>query len=262
MWDRFGAKWERLARSRPLTAILTRAGSAGNPGNYDEAWNLDEFLETGAADARRFVDELMRLAPSVPRRRVLDFGCGIGRVAHALAEYFDEVVGVDVSPTMIARARAMNRSARCVFVLNRRRDLRAFESDRFPVVYSRLVLQHVKPANIRRYIAEMVRVLAPDGMLMFQLPEHRGVDSCDAFVHAPVAGSAIKRRVPKPIVRFVRRMKFFVIARTARGRIRMFGMPRTEVEAIIRGAGGRIISVRSDRSHGTEGSGFEYWISK
>ena len=75
---------------------------------------------------------------------------------------------------MIAEARAMNRNSRCVFVLNRRRDLRAFESDRFPVIYSRLVLQHV-----RRYIAEMVRVLAPDGMLMFQLPEHRGVDSCD-----------------------------------------------------------------------------------
>jgi len=256
MWDRFGSKWERLARSRPLTAILTRADST------DGKWELNEFLETGAADARRFVEDLTRLAPSVPRTRLLDFGCGIGRVARPLAEYFDEVVGVDVSPTMIAEARAMNRNSRCVFVLNRRRDLRAFESDRFPVIYSRLVLQHVKPTNVRRYIAEMVRVLAPDGMLMFQLPEHRGVDSCDAFVHAAVAGGAIKRRVPKSIVQFVRRMKFFVISRTARGRMRMFGMPRAEVEAIIRAAGGRIISVQSDCSHGTEGAGFEYWISK
>jgi hypothetical protein len=40
----------------------------------------------------------------------------------------------------------------------------------------------------------------------------------------------------------------------------MFGMPRAEVEAIIRGADGQIISVRSDR--GTEGSGVEYRISK
>jgi len=36
--------------------------------------------------------------------RALDFGCGPGRVTRALAAWFDESVGVDVSPVMIAEA--------------------------------------------------------------------------------------------------------------------------------------------------------------
>ena len=37
--------------------------------------------------------------------KALDFGCGVGRLSQALADYFDRVVGADVSPTMIGLAR-------------------------------------------------------------------------------------------------------------------------------------------------------------
>ncbi len=39
-------------------------------------------------------------------KRVLDFGCGIGRVAAALAPLAAEVIGVDLSEQMVAQARA------------------------------------------------------------------------------------------------------------------------------------------------------------
>jgi len=37
-------------------------------------------------------------------------------------------------------------------------------------VYSRLVLQHIHPRYVRQYLAEFVRVLRNDGVLVFQLP--------------------------------------------------------------------------------------------
>ena len=48
------------------------------------------------------------------------FGCGVGRLTRALADHFERVVGIDVAPSMIAQARAMNREyARCNFRVNR-----------------------------------------------------------------------------------------------------------------------------------------------
>src|SRR5262245_19348484 len=110
---RFGWEWERLGRRNALGAILTRDGRVAN-------WDEAEFLATGRADAARFLTDLSAIAPSAARTRALDFGCGVGRITRALAEYFDEVVGVDVASSMIERARALNADRpRCRFVLNR-----------------------------------------------------------------------------------------------------------------------------------------------
>ncbi len=41
--------------------------------------------------------------------KALDFGCGVGRLTQALADYFNEVAGVDVSPTMVNKALEYNK---------------------------------------------------------------------------------------------------------------------------------------------------------
>jgi len=40
-----------------------------------------------------------------PQRKCLDFACGTGRITNVAADYFGQVVGVDVSSTMLMRAR-------------------------------------------------------------------------------------------------------------------------------------------------------------
>src|SRR5262249_58951416 len=119
-------------------------------------------------------------------------GCGVGRVTRALAEHFDEAVGVDAAASMIERARVFDRANRCSFVANDSRDLSCFESGTFTAVYSRLVLQHIRPGLVKRYIPELVRVLAPGGGLMFQLPEQIGVDP----EHGVPVVRRLKRYVP------------------------------------------------------------------
>ena len=70
-------------------------------------WNADSYQRVSAPQERMGRDVLDRLVLSGDER-VLDAGCGTGRVTAALLERLPrgEVVGVDGSPAMVERARA------------------------------------------------------------------------------------------------------------------------------------------------------------
>jgi len=255
IWRRPASTWEALGRTNALGAVLTREGQLAS-------WDPADFFATGRADAARFVADLSALVPSASRARALDFGCGVGRVTRALADYFGEVVGVDAAASMIDRARALDADRRCSFVLNEAHDLRQFGSGAFSVVYSRLVLQHIRPALVGRYIPELVRVLAPGGALMFQLPDVVGIDPARGLGRVPVIAH-LKRRVPWPAVVTWRRIKCRLRTRTEASQMTLFGMSPDDVRALIGGAGGRVVDMRPDSSHGCERvPGFEYWVTR
>lgn len=251
-WRHVSPAWDALGRTNALGAVLTRADGEL------ASWDSDEFFATGVADAQRFVSELTVLLPTFSHARVLDFGCGVGRVTHALANYFHEAVGVDAAASMIEHARALHMNG-CSFVLNDASDLSCFETGSFTAVYSRLVLQHIRPALVKRYIPELVRVLAPGGGLMFQLPEAIGVDPETGI---PVLRH-LKRYVPWPAVVAWRRLKCRLSAPDKASQMTMFGMPSGKVLALIEDAGGRVLDVRPDNSHGCDRvRGFEYWVTR
>ena len=254
---RFGSSWDRLGRENALGAILTRDGRLAD-------WNVDEFLETGRTDAAHFLNELSQVAPETPRTRALDFGCGVGRITRALTEHFDEVIGIDVASSMIERARALTPDTpRCTFVVNRASHLRQFPSGSFAVVYCRLVLQHIEPPIIRRYIPELVRVLQPGGVPMFQLPEPvEHTDPLKAFQQAPIEGNRLKRLLPRPLVSLWRWIKFQFIEAPPPPLMGRFGLPRHEVLGLVRHSGGKVLDVRADDSHGDSVPGFAYWITR
>jgi SAM-dependent methyltransferase len=254
-WRRFGWHWNELGRSDPFAAIITRAADRGG------SWDVEEFFAIGRADAERFMADLDRLRPSLRRGSALDFGCGVGRITRALSEHFESVVGIDIARSMIAHARVLNRSyPRCRFVVNRAPHLRQFPTGGFDVAYSRLVLQHLPPRVVTRYVRELIRVLAPGGALMFQLPTD-AVNSETIFLEAPVLGEGLKRRLPKPFVTAYRWFKYrLVLGRIPR--MDMFGVSRETVLDVIRSAGGEILEIRPDQSHGQGVPGFEYWVTK
>jgi SAM-dependent methyltransferase len=252
----FGRHWNTLGRDDPYRAILT-----GNKGEIG-GWDVDEFFATGRADATRFIADLNRIKPDAARQRALDFGCGVGRVTRALAEHFQSVVGVDVAETMIARARRLNEDRpNCRFVLNRPVHLRGFADGAFDVVYSRLVLQHIPPRLLRRYIPELVRVTAPGGILVFQLPEVIARDSEEVFCDAPVVGNPLKRRLPRVLVRAYRMAKYRFLVDESSPRMLMFGMEREVVVSLVQRAGGQIVTIQPEQSHGRDVPGFEYWVT-
>jgi SAM-dependent methyltransferase len=143
-----------------------------------------------------------RLCPQLWPGRALDFGCGVGRLTRPLADHFDEVVGVDIAPTMIDLARRYHADRpSCRFEVNQAEDLARFPSATFDLVLSLIVLQHVPPATAVRYLRELCRLVTPGGVLAVQVPA-RPVDPAPALPLAPEAFRAGLRIVdPVPSAR-------------------------------------------------------------
>lgn len=163
---REGERWEELAQQDPMWAILSYPD--GKYGRWDE----EEFFRHGAERIDEFLSHGLTLDRPTEHHAALDFGCGVGRLSRALASHFEQVTGVDISETMIDRARELNAAIPNVeFRGNDRADLSTFSDAAFDLVASDIVLQHLPDrATVESYLAEFVRVLKPDGLLVFQLP--------------------------------------------------------------------------------------------
>jgi SAM-dependent methyltransferase len=156
--------WDDWAEADALWAILSDPTKAGGK------WDVDEFFATGREEIKAVMDAVAVRNIRVAFGRSLDFGCGVGRLTQALADYFQLSEGIDISATMIRKAEALNRSPRCRFYVNDRSDLAAFGDGSFDFIYSNIVLQHMEPELSEGYVREFVRVLADGGVAVFQVP--------------------------------------------------------------------------------------------
>ena len=176
--------WNLFARSNPMWSNLTG----------DSAWDAEAFFATGETEIEETLQRAQELEVAPARRtRALDFGCGVGRLTQALGRRFDRADGVDIARAMLEEARRYDRSGgRCQYHLNTSGHLGQFESGSFDLVCSLLVLQHMEPGDAVRYIAEMVRVLAPGGLLAFNVP-HRVPGKPEEAIALPSGGSRTRR---------------------------------------------------------------------
>lgn len=161
-------RWNELAESDPLWAILSNPSAKGN------RWKLNDFFATGDRELAPIFSRAAELERPETFGVALDFGCGVGRLTRAMSARFQRSVGVDISPSMIRQARELNSDRPgCDFLVNSTPDLRQFPDGYFDFVYTSNVLQHlVHQESILGYVREFVRVLAARGLAVFQLPTH------------------------------------------------------------------------------------------
>jgi SAM-dependent methyltransferase len=97
--------------------------------------------------------------------RILDYGCGYGRVMGELSEHgFSDVSGVDLSPALIERGRQLRPALR--FAVLESPPALACASASFDVVVLFAVLTCVPDDDAQRaLVAELSRVLVPGGLL-------------------------------------------------------------------------------------------------
>ena len=159
--------WEKLAEQDALASVCTALY------DKDQAWSEEEFFASGEREIQTVFAYLEEKGYRPERfERALDFGCGVGRLTRALGRRFASVQGVDVSAGMIEKARTLNQgyAPRISFTANPKGDLTQFPSNSFSFIYSVIVLQHIPYPQSLTYIQEMVRLLEPGGVFVFQVP--------------------------------------------------------------------------------------------
>jgi SAM-dependent methyltransferase len=103
------------------------------------------------------------LAQHVRGRRALDFGCGTGRSTRLLAASGFDVVGIDVSESMVERARSIDPEGR--YVLVRDGSLAQIGSD-FDLVLAAFPFDNIPNPQKRHLLSELRERLAVDGRLV------------------------------------------------------------------------------------------------
>jgi ubiquinone/menaquinone biosynthesis C-methylase UbiE len=99
----------------------------------------------------------------------VEVGCGPGRMTRHLTARFDRVIALDVSPAMLAQARANAPEAE--FLLVSGDGLDGVDDATADVLVCYLVLQHLPRRElVVRFLAEFARVLKPSGQAFVQLP--------------------------------------------------------------------------------------------
>jgi 2-polyprenyl-3-methyl-5-hydroxy-6-metoxy-1,4-benzoquinol methylase len=238
---RLARNWNEFAARDPLWSILTWDDKRGN------RWNLDEFLGTGRSEINAALRWARECRPQFGAGRALDFGCGVGRLTQALAASFAEVHGVDISENMIEAARRLDPEERATYHVNGSADLALFPDEHFDFVYSSITLQHMEPWLMRGYLREFARVLAPGGLMMFQLPEAlRGAPTLNPFVRRVGAFGARVSRWTRSLV-------------SRQATMDMFGMARDEVRAVLDASGCRVLRVDESTLAGVDWVSFMYF---
>src|SRR4051794_23196550 len=91
--------WERRARENARHYVVTG----------QDRWNDEEFYRSGMITLEEeILNDLGNICQGKdPKQmRVLEIGCGAGRVTRAFAGYFGEVYAVDISREMVHQARS------------------------------------------------------------------------------------------------------------------------------------------------------------
>lgn len=154
---------------------------------------------------------------------------------------------------MIERAKEFNRDlTNCEFLVNNEANLRIFEDRSFDMIYTKLVLQHLpKKSFIEEYIREFVRILAKNGLLIFQVR----TDLTSRAKSRVLAGKRLYALLR--VVGFDESVLYYRLGLTP---LQMTLLPDEEVTALLAAAGARILEV--ERYRVPSGGGSTYFVTR
>jgi SAM-dependent methyltransferase len=155
--------WEEWGRRDPYFGVIT------NPKYRRVGMSQDakrEFFDDGALLVNYLMARIKKhIDPKFAPNKALDFGCGVGRLLVPLAGIAEEVVGLDVSPSMLEEARRNcdDRQLGNVRFLLSDDDLSAL-TDTFDLICSFIVFQHIPVQRGRAIFDKLLRHLRPGGV--------------------------------------------------------------------------------------------------
>jgi len=230
--------WNGFGKLSPFKAILASCDG-----------DIAEFFATGEKEMALVMEYIESLGINVPRRKSLDFGCGVGRLTQPLANYFDEVYGVDIAPSILELANRFNHHEdKCKYYLNETDDLKLFPDNTFDFIYSNYVLQHMEPRYSKKYIKEFLRILVPHGLLIFQQPSEQ------------ILSSNVTSKSSKRLIKAVTRKTLSLLGikkkRPEGPKMEMYVIKREDILNLLKENGAKIIDITQNKMGQTK-----VWLS-
>lgn len=154
--------WEQWGQRDPYFGVIT------DPKFRRAAITEDakrEFFESGASHVHHVLLTIRQhIDHQFVPRRILDFGCGVGRTLVSFAGAAQEVVGADVSPSMLQEARHSCdvRGLRNVQLVQSDDELTGLGAP-FDLIHSFIVFQHIPTSRGRLILAKLLQHLVPGG---------------------------------------------------------------------------------------------------
>ena len=132
----------------------------------------------------------------------------MGRLTLALADHFDHVVGFDISPTMVGKARAYAKSKEidnAEFVLSQSAKItEQLGNANFDFIYSNITLQHLSRNLQKNYLQEFSKLLKVGGLAVVQIPTRKPAPARWSTA-VKVAFSISWKQIGKVIALFLRK---------------------------------------------------------
>jgi SAM-dependent methyltransferase len=162
------AAWEEWGRRDPYFGVITDPKFRSTGINESAR---QEFFASGESHVHGVLSTIRKhIDPAFAPRTVLDFGCGVGRLLIPFAKITEDVVGLDVSTSMLQEARR-NCDAQQLH------NVRLFRSDDalstltgpFDLIHSCIVFQHIPVERGRVSFAKLLQHLRPGGVGALQL---------------------------------------------------------------------------------------------
>lgn len=175
-----------MGSAAPVDTVMTKVSPPAG------GWDAAGYEQSFGFIARYGASLIDLLAPQ-PGERILDLGCGTGRLTAELAERGAEAIGLDRDPAMIARARAAYPALDFVCANGE-----SFRLDR-PVdaILSNAALHWM--TRPQRAITAMARALRPGGRLVLEMGGQGNVATVvEAVTEALVAAGVAPDAIPNP----------------------------------------------------------------
>lgn len=171
MLERVRDQWTRLGENDPHWSVLSSPEFRKSQLTPER---IQELRGSGRREAQLIDDFEARSGYAGARGVCVELGCGVGRITRYLAERFERVVAVDISPgnlelcaQYMAEDGAHNVETRLVSSFT---DFDALPE--YDALFSVIVLQHNPPPIQKLILRSLFSRAKPGAVVLFQLPTH------------------------------------------------------------------------------------------